>query len=259
VGDYTQLPSIHALIDRARGCLRREDLPYLVMSDPGSGAYVAAYTRVLAGGVPALLEEEGGRPLYECFDITENLLLSHSDASRGSRHRWFSILTASIELLGWDVWEGIRGMSPASSLRNLLTDSFALRSEGDARAPLELLPALCREMQAAGKNQHAHVAALLGELLVAALDGAKVEAKCRELHRCHDEFQRWGDEHGEPNPWYVERPDFIWAVVVGSRAELRSWLELVEAHFPSAPPLASATRERLLREGREWKRGPRRG
>lgn len=229
------------------------------MSDPGHPQYVAAFERVLAGGVPALLGAYEGRQLYESFDITENLLLSHNDAGRSPRNRWFSILTAGIELLGWDGWEGLRGMSPAKSLGNLLADSFALHADGDARAPLDLLPLVCREMQGACKNRHEYVVALLSELLVSALSAEDVEAKCRELNECHEEFQLWGDEHGEPNPWVAGRPEFIWGVMASRRAELRGWLELVEAHFPSSPQLAQEARERLLLEGREWRRAPHRG
>lgn len=258
MGDYTHLPAIGALIDRARGCLGKEDLPYLVMGDPGTPGYIAAYTRVLAGGVPALLEREDRRPLYESFEITENLLLSHSDASRSPRHRWFSILTAGIELLGWDGHWELRGMSPSKSLRNLLTDSFALREAGDARVPLDLLPSLCSEMKSAGQNRHEHMVVRLSELLVAKLDPLAVEERCRELLLGHDELQQWGDEHGEPNPWYSERPELVWGVAVSERSELRAWLELVHAHFPSSPPVASEVRERLLREGGEWRKKHRR-
>lgn len=259
MGDYTLLPAVGALIDRARSCLAKEDLRYLVMSDPGSPAYVAAYARVLAGGVPALLGKEDGRPLYASFEITECLLLSHTHAGQDAQHRWFSILTAGIELLGWDGHWELRGMSPAKSLRNLLTDSYALRESGDARAPLDVLPALCRELQAAGENRHEHVAALLSELLVGALDEAAIEAKCRELLRRHEEFQEWGDAEGEENRWRARRPELLWGVMVESRAELSSWIALVDAYFPSSPPVAAEVRERLLREGSEWKkRKPRR-
>jgi hypothetical protein len=251
VSDFAQLASLEAVIDRARRCLSRADLPYLVMSDPGSGGYIEAYGEVLSRGVPALLEEHEGLRRLRGFDITENLLLAHSDASRSRRHRWFSILAAGIELLGWDGWED---PSPTSSLRHLLTDSFALRDDHDARAPLELLPALCRELQQACGDRHERVAALLSELLVGGMSAVEMEAKCQELSQCHEEFQPWGDDEGNPNPWYVERPAFLWGAMVQRRAELRGWLALVKAHFPSSPALARETRERLLRESEQWRR-----
>lgn len=254
--DFTQLSSIHAVIDRARGCLSSDDLPYLVMSDPGVYGYLSAYGRVLAEGVPALLELHEGQPLYAGFDIGENLLLSHTDASKSARNRWFSILTAGIELLGWDGWEGPGWTKPSQSLRHLLTDSFALRDSGDARAPVDLLPALCVEAQAACSNRHERVSLLLSELLVASLGEEEIEAKCGTLLRWHEELQAWGDETGEPNHWHVERTELVWSSIVSDKKELHAWLELVRARFPSSPPIALEIRERLLREGAEWKKRP---
>src|SRR5512135_2152676 len=141
VDDFTQLPSIGAVLDRARTCLANEDLPHLVMNDPGYFEYVAAYERVLAGGTSELLRDD--RHLLRSFEIEENLLLSHSNASASPRHRWFSILTAAIELLSWNGRDAARARPASRSLCHLATDGFALRDAGDARAPLDLLPALC--------------------------------------------------------------------------------------------------------------------
>src|SRR4051812_49030624 len=97
----TSLTSVRATFDRARERIPSPELPRLVMVDPGHGGYIAAYERVVAGGVPALLETLGdGLPLIGSFEITENLLLSHHRADRSVVHRWFSVLTACIELLG---------------------------------------------------------------------------------------------------------------------------------------------------------------
>src|ERR1041384_8048463 len=116
-----------AVLDRARKHVPRAALPDLIMSDPGSGGYIAAYTRVLAGGAAALFEEyERGTPLIQSFDITETLLLSHSDAGQSMPHRWFSVLTACIELLGAAVY---RDVPLANTLAGLLTDFFAERPE----------------------------------------------------------------------------------------------------------------------------------
>ena len=55
------------------------------MSDPGSADDVAAYQRVLTGGVLALLEGDEHAPLIRSFDITENLrstLMPELDRSR---------------------------------------------------------------------------------------------------------------------------------------------------------------------------------
>jgi hypothetical protein len=259
--DFTELASVRAVLDRARGCITREDLWGLVMSDPGSGAYVAAYERVLAGGAPALLEDHDGTRLFESFDIKENLLLSHSDASRSLCHRWFSVLTACIELLGWDGDDGLNGAQPSQTLCNLLTDSFALHAANDALAPLDLLPRLFKELEQTFENRHDYVLALLCELLVAKMGDADVEAKCHELNLCHDEFQEWCDEDGVENLWFTKRPEFIWGAVLrgswgGAPAskDLRKWLELAKAHFPTSPELARATAERLLRDGEKGRR-----
>ena len=168
MGDLTHLASVRAVLDRARGCIAGEDLPGLVMSDPGSADYVTAYERVLAGGVPALLEDHDGGRLLESFDITENLLLSHDDADRSPCHRWFSVLTASIELLAWNGFSGPRDIPLSKTLCNLLLDSFALHAAEDPQAPLDLLPLVCKELQRVCGNRHVHALALLGELLVAA-------------------------------------------------------------------------------------------
>lgn len=248
--DFTQLDTLRALLDRARGHLSTDDLPGLIMSDPGSGAYVAAYQRVLTGGVPALLSADEHGPLLHSFDITENLLLSHADAGRSSIHRWFSVLTASIELLGWNGFEGPRWTTPFGSIRHLLVDSYALHDTGARDAPLDLLPTLCRELRGATQQRHQHVALLLAELLVGAHGSTDVEQSCRELTRYHEQSQIWCDENGDPNPWFSSNPTFVWGVMNLGRRELRTWLELVENHFPREPALANGTRQRLLAAGK---------
>jgi len=192
--DFTQLDTLRALLDRARNHLSTNALPGLVMSDPGSADYVAAHKRVLTGGVPALLAGDEQAPLIRSFDITEHLLLSHNDAGRSSSHRWFSVLTASIELLGWDGFEGPRWTKPSGSVRHLLVD--ALHETGDRDAPLDLLPALCQELRRSTQHRHQHVALLLAELLVAAHGSTDVEQACRELALYHEESQIHCDDHG---------------------------------------------------------------
>jgi hypothetical protein len=251
--DFTQLDTLRALVDRARNHLSTDDLPGLVMSDPGSADYVAAYRRVLTGGAPALLSGDEHAPLMRSFDITENLLLSHAEAGRSPTHRWFSVLTASIELLGWNGFEGPRWSKPSGSIRHLLVDSYALHDTGDRDAPLDLLPALCQELRGASQQQHQHVALLLAELLVAAHGSTDVEQACRELTRYHEQSQIWCDDNGDPNPWFSSNPAFVWGVMDLSRKELRTWLELVETHFPREPELVNDTRQRLLAAGKSYR------
>jgi hypothetical protein len=249
--DFTQLDTLRALLDRARSHVTSNDLPDLVMSDPGSADYVAAYQRVLTGGVPALLAGDEHAPLIRSFDITENLLLSHNDAGRSSTHRWFSVLAASIELLGWDGFEGLRWTKPSGSIRHLLVDAYALHETGDRDAPLDLLPALFQELRRSSQQRHQHVALLLAELLVGSTD---VEQACRELALYHEESQIYCDEHGELNAWFCSNSTFVWGVMDLSRKELRTWLELVETYFPREPELAGATREQLLAAGKSYRR-----
>ena len=264
MGDLMELAAVHRLLDRARGRIAVEDLPGLVMNDPGTGDYVAAYERVLAGGVPALLEMHDGVRLFESFDITENLLLSHSDAGHSVTHRWFSVLTACIEVLAWNGFSGLRDRPLSQSLFHLVTDSLALRAAADPRAPLDLLPTVFEELRRASSDRHLHALLLLCELIVAELDEAEVTEKCRALTHLHDDFQEWCAADGSENAWFVERSEFVWGAVLDrpfSRvvpSELRAWLELVKAHFPTSPDLARATADRLLREGAEWRRTSRR-
>ncbi len=221
------------------------------MSDPGYGEYLEAYTEVLARGVPALLEDvrgEGQR--MRSFAITENLLLSHTDAGESIVHRWFSVLTACIELLGADV---TRDIALSTTLSTLLVDSFALASSSERDAPRDLLPAIARELFASRQRPHERTLVRLTELLIATLSDADVEDRCRTLHADHDQFQEYYDEQGELSWSYAARPEFVLGAVV-TRRQLRTWLDLIEHHFPTSPALAKETRDRLLREGKEWRR-----
>ena len=245
--------ALAALLDRARGQLTAADLPALGMGDPGTADYVAAYARVLTDGLPALLEPDaGGRRLLHHFDIRENLLLSHTDAARSGRHRWFSILTGCIELLDWHDPDHHRAAPAARMLGQVLTDSFALEAAGDPDAPVDLLPALTAALQET-EHQHRHALAVLAALLVGPRRGAAPEAACAELHRCHDAFPEWVDADGGNNPWVARSEAFVWGAVLDHRADLARWLELVHAHCPSAPGIAAVTRARLLEEGARWR------
>lgn len=253
--DFTQLTSLAALLDQARENLSAADLPKMLMSDPGYLDYLSAYTCVLRDGVPGLLErDEDGERRLESFDIGENLLLSHSDAGMSVRHRWFSVLTATLELMGWDGNEGLRWTKPSTSFYNLLTDSYAIADSGDACPPHKLLSDVCRQLRQVTGDRHFQAIALLSQLLVTNPNDDAVDSQCETLGQYHDEFQIWGDDVGNPNPWFVERPQFIWGAVLESKSELRKWLCLVELHFPSSSALARSTRERLLIDAGSWRR-----
>ncbi len=251
----TPPPSVAALFDRARARIPPSTLPLLVMCDPGHPAYVEAYERVLAIGVPALFETvDHDLPRLASFDVTENLLLSHEEAGRSDHHRWFSVLTACIELLGASVY---RDVPFSTTLATLLVDTFALEDAAVAGAPIDLLPTVCRAWQELASVPHEATLALVGELLTASLGDAEVDAKCEELVRRHEAAQTWGTPEGEPNPGYAAEPYFVWGAVI-RRHELAKWLELTKRHFPSRTPRAAETRERLLRAGEDWLLAPRR-
>lgn len=219
------------------------------MHDPGTGGYVAVYRRVLAEGVPALLEQTAdGLPLIGSFDITENLGLAHADASESVCNRWFSVLTACIELLGASAYR----YAPFSrSLATLLVDTFALTDAHIAGAPLDLLPRVCREWKASASSPHERSLALLGELFTAPLTDAETDSICQELCTHHDEAQEWYAEDGGENPFYAARPEFVWGAAV-SRSELSMWVELTRRHFPLRTELAKEICQRLLCDGDGW-------
>ncbi len=256
--DFTEIESIRAVLNRAREHLRPADLCNLVMSDPGGAGYVAAFSAVLREGSDALCDGYEGRRLIDSFDIGENLLLSHHDSARSTSHRWFSVLTSSIELLGWDGYDGVRGFQPAQSLCQLWVDSRALVDQGQD-APVDLFPSLATELQTVFTNPHHQALALLWELLVSPLDATTVEAKCLQLQQYHEDFQAWDDEKGNVNPWFVRRADFVWSAILQgsyggtpSRRDVRLWGELVKTSFPSASPLAKATRQKLVHAAAAW-------
>jgi len=242
---------VRALLDRARANVTVADLPRLLMSDPGYGEYLASYTEVLARGADALFEDVPGEGIrVRSFAITENLLLSHTDAAQSIVHRWFSVLTACVELLGAAV---TRDIALSGTLGNLLRDTFALAEANEPHAPVDLLPALARELHTSRENPHERTLVTLMELLTAKLSDAEIEARCRTLGADHEQFQEYYDEKGEPSWHYAARPEFVLGAVV-TRRELRAWLTLLEEHFPQSPALAAETCDRLLREGREWRR-----
>jgi hypothetical protein len=238
--------STEALLDRARMHIAAAALPGLVMNDPGTAGYVAAYTRVLQDGVEALFEDaDDGLPLLGTFDITENLYSSHAAAHESSTHRWFSVLTAAIALLGASDY---RYAPFSETLATLLRDSFALQAAEQAGAPVDLLPSLCRELRESSYDPRERALALVGELLTARMTDVEAEAACHELHALHDSFQTWFRDDGEVNAFYAERPEFIWGAAA-SRSELPAWLDLVEGRFPSSPRIAGETRQKLLEAG----------
>lgn len=212
MGAPTALAAVRAVFDRAGERIPTSALPLLVMNDPGHAAYVAAYERVLSGGVPALFEEVAdGSPLIGSFDITENLLLSHTRAGESAIHRWFSLMTACIELLGASAY---RFAPFATTLATLLVDSFALADADVAEAPLDLLPRVCRELKASASTPHERWLALLGELFTATLSDAETDLVCHELSALHEKAQLWYAPDGSQNHFYAARSEFVWGAAV---------------------------------------------
>lgn len=83
IESFANVLAVRTLLDRARLSLTHADLPKLVMGDPGTPGYIAAYKRVLDGGADELLRDGGA--LLRSFDITENLGISHADVRRSAR------------------------------------------------------------------------------------------------------------------------------------------------------------------------------
>jgi hypothetical protein len=151
MSEVRTLSSIRALIDRARAHIKPDELGDMMMNDPGTGGYVAAYEKVLRRGTDALLEDtEEGKALFESFEIKENLHLAHTDAGRSMTHRWFSVLATGIDFMRTDV-----DLYPplSETLAHLLIDSFALASAHVPDAPLDLVPAICRELKSLLNNE----------------------------------------------------------------------------------------------------------
>lgn len=215
----------------------------MVMSDPGSAEYIAAYEEVLLRGVPALFEVGAdGVPLLQSFDITENLLLSHADAGNSLAHRWFSVMTTCIELFGARRY---RFVFP-TTLATLILDTFALQDAHAADAPLDLLPPIFRELNATREHLHERSLALLGELFTANLSDAETDTLCRELAARHDISLEYADNASlslsDTALWQ------FWEGALGrsSRRERETWRDLTTRLFPSRTQLATATRDRLL-------------
>lgn len=120
-----------ALLDRARSKVPIDALPELVMSDPGFWDYIAVYTAIIQDRAILDTSNENGFPFLNSFDVTECLLLSHNQAHQSEIHRWFSILTSCLELLGAGETPDI---SPSTSLSRLDRDIKAVGSADDLAA-----------------------------------------------------------------------------------------------------------------------------
>ena len=227
-------PTLVIISDRARQNIPIVALPTLVMDDPGGPAYTAAYKQILLRGSPAILE------LGRTFDVTESFLLSHNDAERSLVHRWFSVLTSCIELMTHD--------EISRPLAALLDDSFALEQARVEDAPVDLLPAACRELREQASDPRVRSLALLAEVLAGRWSEREAEALCRELIVLDELCQRYYLDDGGLNPYYARSPALVWGGAVDRRV-LPLWLSLTRDRFPASPPPVAEIRERLLRRG----------
>lgn len=243
---HARLVASRALFERARSRVTVADVERHAPNDPGYPEYVAAFAAILRQGEPAL---HGG------FAVTETIALTRWRDARAeadpARFRWFRVLTCAAELL-LD-----RSDCPHYGLAALLVDSFALADAGDAGAPIDLLSAVCREVQA-----HPYAASLarellfcaLGELLLAQVDDlahGAIEALCRELEERDRRFHEWWRIEGADFTDQPKSDELLWSLTVFDQLH-PVWLDLVRTRFPDAPPAAAAVKQRLLADGARW-------
>lgn len=243
-------PALVDLLDVARSNVGGETVRRHVMSDPGTGAYIAAFEAVLARGVEAI---------EPSFDLIENL-------GRGVnwRHaaddafRWFRTLTATVGLF-------LRGQSMVlpthQLLASLLVDGLALdRPDRAARSPglRDALLRVCRELPPLLEDPREGAAFLLGEIILLGARGSAadleiVAARCAALERiaagCEEYYLP--DRDWEPNPWHAASALGPWGWA--TETELHPvWVALVQDHAPTEPASARALRERLVADGARW-------
>lgn len=195
-------PALFELLDLARRQVRRETLQRHVMSDPGTGDYIAAFEAVLS---------RGARAIEPSFELIENV-------GRGVnwRHapdegfRWFRVLTSAVGLF-------LRGESLVlpthQTLVTLLVDGLALDPPGQPGRSLgicDALARLCRELPPRLADPREGAFFLLGELLLLGARGTDadpeaVAARCAALDRIAaacEEYYLPGDDW-DPNPWFA--------------------------------------------------------
>lgn len=243
--DFRELASLQALFDLVRSKIHPSDLPGRVMGDPGTPGYIRAYTQLLGGGWRALEDEYDGGRLCDSFDIGENLLCFHSDASRSDTCRWFSLLASCIQLYAWDGFEGPRGVQGGTIASYLLDDAWSLEREHGLADAWALAPELFRGLRSSN-NMHFRAVAVLGEIL--SVDEAeKHVALCQELlclqrsfeDRCVERDGEW-----EPNYWHLEDP--IWDPLIDWGKDMERWEHVLRARFPRQPETAQHSRELFL-------------
>jgi hypothetical protein len=244
-----QPPVLLELLDLVRPQIRRETLSRHVMSDPGTGDYIAAFEAVLRRGAQAI---------EASFDLIENLGPGVNwQHARDDDFRWFRLLTATIGLF-------LRGESfvlPTHQLLvSLLVDGLALdRPERPGSPhPGAALIRLCREFPPHLEDPREGAAFLLGELILLGARGTEatvedVVERCAALERVAAACEQYylpGDEW-EPNPWFAASALGPWGWA--RETQLHAvWVGLVADHFPTEPAAARAMKQRLVEDGARW-------
>ena len=237
------------LFIRCRGRVSTDDVKRYAPNDPGYPGYVAAFESLLKHGECEL------KPEFD-FDVTETISLTRWSHARAvadpARFRWFRLLTCAVEIL-LDQAE-----APHYVLASLLVDAFALELGGDDLAPTDLLSAVCGEVDASPRRAvraKEHVFCVLGRLLLARSDGlddAAVEALCTELEERDRRYHEWWKFEGAHWTDQPKSDELVWSLTVYDQLH-PVWIDLVEAHFPVAPPSAASMKQRLLADGARWK------
>jgi hypothetical protein len=223
------------LLDLARRKVTPEDVRSYVPSDPGYYGYVSAFEAILRDGEAAITRD---------FDVVETVNLTRwGTAERDDlAFRWFRVLTCAVDILLDDP------DAPHYRLVTLLVDVLALAEARDRDAPMELLPAICREIGASEWNTAARIVfCRLAELLLASAvptSAAAIEALCAEVETTGERLH------------YVSSDRFIWGCTFFDQLH-PDWVHLVATRFPVEPPAAAALRARLLHDGARWAKKPR--
>ena len=249
--DFRHLPALRAYLDLARRQVQPADLDKHVMGDPGTPGYIAAYTLLLRGGIDSLDDDYDGSRLADSFDIEENLLLFHSDASQHVKSRWLSQIASCVELYTWDGFETSRGVFGGTIVSYLLDDSLALAEAHNDDRAWRLLPELLGSLLEASENEHLRFAAALGTLICTKPDLNAIAERSESAEALLASFQdpyRERDHEWVPNPWYKKDP--VWGPLACSRRDRRRWEGLFETCLPTTPSTARL-RERLLTNRRD--------
>jgi hypothetical protein len=247
------------LLDRARSRMKGKDLRPFVAFDPGVYGYAAAFDSIVKAGDRALTDIHDGVELHRSFDFTEAVGLTRWGRPHEPDARWFRVLTCAAHLAARPLGETEIPLN--YSLVALVSDALTLSEEGDADAPLDLLPDVfgeARQSVLRGEGDpwdslSDEAFCVLAELLVrddADPDLAEaLRARLEELDALSSEYYLPGTS--DLNPHFAANEAFVWGLTVFDQLHA-DWLALVVERFPKAPSTMAQTRAKLIESGAKW-------